>query len=433
LTDSLAITPIHSFRATLRPPGSKSLTNRALLLAAIAEGESIIREPLHADDTERMIDALRSLGLPPIAIDDHELKLQGQAGRIPACHTHLDLGNAGTAMRSLIAACCLGKGTYRLDGNHRMRNRPVGELVDALRQIGARIVYDDKEGYPPLTISCSGLTGGQINMTTTVSSQFISALLMIGPYCHNGLTLQLQGPITSRPYVQMTIRMMGLFGAKVEVDPQWRSISVENGSYRGQTYTVEPDASSATYFMAAAAIIPGSQCTITGLGKGSLQGDIAFADLLFEMGAGLLYGVDFITIMAPTESQCLHGIDVDLNHMPDAALTLAAIAPFCQGPTAIRNIGNLRIKETDRLSALKTELTKLGAIVQIDGDDLFIEPPSDGRVKPTTIDTYDDHRIAMSFTVTGLRAEGIVINDPDCVNKTFPEFFEYLKRLDNQT
>ena len=430
MNNTLTIAPLGSFTAALRPPGSKSLTNRALLLAALADAESTIRRPLIAQDTQCMIAALTGLGIAMQVDDDgNRVTVQGGSGRFDAAEATLDLANAGTAMRSLTAACCLGQGVYRLDGNPRMRQRPIGELVTALRRLGAKIRYLDHDGFPPLQVEGGGLAGGEIEIAPTRSSQFITALLIVGPHCGDDLTLRFPGPIISRPYVEMTVAMMRRFGANVEADPQFRSVHVDRGGYRACDYAVEPDASSATYFMAAAAISPGSRCTIEGLGRKSIQGDVAFADLLHQMGAGLLFGPDFITIVGPEGSQRLKGIDVDMNHMPDAAMTLAAIAPLCAGPTSIRNVGNLRYKETDRLAALKKELSKLGAAVWIEGDDLLIEPPPDGRIAPATIDTYDDHRMAMSFAILGLRHEGIVINDPGCVNKTFPDFFEYLNRL----
>lgn len=439
----IAIQPIAAFRATVRPPGSKSLTNRVLLLAALADGESVLRGPLLADDSRRMLEALQRLGFAPKHVEDeNHITVHGRAGRIPAKAAELNLGNAGTAYRFLTAACCLGTdrdparcgGSYTLDGIERMRQRPIGQLVDPLRTLRGEIEYLGQAGFPPLRVKGSPLRDAGLVMASTLSSQYISALLQIGPYCEGGLTLRFEGPVTSRPYVEMTLATMERFGAQVEVDPAFTRIHVKPGVYRGTDYDIEPDASNASYFLAAAAVVPGSRCTIEGLGKGSVQGDVGFADVLQRMGAGMLYGRDFITVIGPPEdtsggaSGGLRGIDIDLNSMPDMAQTLAAVALFARGPTAIRNIGNLRVKETDRLAALQNELTKLGASVEIEGDDLFIEPP-DGPLKPAAIDTYNDHRMAMSFAVVGLRSPGVVINDPACVDKTFPEFFEYLDRL----
>ena len=434
---SLSIEPITRFRATVRPPGSKSLTNRVLLLAALAEGESILRGPLLADDSRRMLDALERLGFAPQHVEEEDhIAIRGRGGTIPARTAELNLGNAGTAYRFLTAACCLGtsrdaarrEGQYILDGIERMRQRPIGQLVDPLRSIGGDVEYLGQSGFPPLRVKGSSLRDADLLMAPTLSSQYLSALLQIGPYCENGLTLRFDGPVTSRPYVEMTLATMEQFGGQVEVDPSFTRIHVKPGTYRGTEYDIEPDASNASYFLAAAAVIPGSRCTIEGLGKGSVQGDVGFADVLQQMGAGMLYGRDFITVIGPPEGEALRGIDIDLNHMPDMAQTLAAVALFARGPTTIRNIGNLRVKETDRLAALRNELTKLGASVEVEGDDLYIEPP-DGPLKPAAIDTYNDHRMAMSFAVVGLRARGIVINDPACVEKTFPKFFEYLDLL----
>ncbi len=435
MPDQQPVQPLSAFTATLRPPGSKSLTNRALLLAALARGTSTLRDPLWADDTRRMVDALVALGVPVKKTPDgREVTVRGLAGFSTRDSAALDLGNAGTAMRSLTAACSLGIGRYRLDGDSRMRQRPIGELVDALRQLGASIAYDGPPGYPPLIVSGSGLAGGTVVMKPTLSSQFISALLMVGPYCRRPLTLHFDGPVTSRPYVEMTLNLMARFGIQCQVDAGFTTIAVPQGEFRGQDYAVEPDASNASYFLAAAALVPGSRCTIEGLGRQSLQGDVAFADVLHQMGAGLTFGPDFITIMAPPAGTPLQGFHGDLNHMPDMVQTLAAVALFAAGPTTIRNVGNLRVKETDRLGALKTELSKTGARVTINGDDLTIAPApgdvSSGLTAPSGgFDTYNDHRMAMSLALIGLRLPGVRINNPACVAKTFPDYFEYLEGL----
>ncbi|MEE9212603.1 MAG: 3-phosphoshikimate 1-carboxyvinyltransferase [Phycisphaeraceae bacterium] len=435
MANPLHIQPISAFGATVTPPGSKSLTNRALLLAALADGESIIRNPLIAEDTQLMLDALCALGFD-VQHDAaaNTVRVRGLGGQLPAKSADLNLGNAGTTYRFLTAACCLGApgNAYTLDGNKRMRQRPIRQLVEPLRELGAQIEYLNDEGFPPLRVVGCQLSGKELNMPPTLSSQYISALLHVAPYCRDDLTIHFDGPVTSRPYVQMTLGLMSVFGVDAEVDPALTRIHIEPGRYTAADYTVEPDASNASYFLAAAAIIPESRCTIDGLGKGSLQGDVGFADVLHQMGADIVYGREFITVKAPPKGQRLRGIDVDLNQMPDMAQTLAAAALFADGPTTIRNVGNLRVKETDRLAALQNELNKLGAVVTIDGDDLTIEPPPGGKIKPAAIDTYDDHRMAMSFAVVGLAAPGVVINDPGCVAKTFPRFFEYLGRLGHE-
>ncbi|MEX2215257.1 MAG: 3-phosphoshikimate 1-carboxyvinyltransferase [Phycisphaeraceae bacterium] len=431
MTDSVAIHPIHPFRASLTPPGSKSLTNRALLLAALTEGECTLTGVLFADDSRRMLEAMQALGFK---LDINEparmVRITGQGGAIPSKGASLNLGNAGTAFRFLAAACCLGEGTFTLDGIARMRQRPIGQLVEPLRQLGADIHCTMNEGFPPLEVHGTGtLRGGELTMPPTLSSQYISALLQIAPCCDEGLTLKFDGPITSRPYVEMTLRLMRYFGVAAEVDPAFTRIRIEKSTYHNADYAIEPDASNASYFLAAAAILPNARCTIEGLGKQSLQGDVGFADVLHMMGADLVFGSDFLTIIGPPANKKLRALDIDLNRMPDMAQTLAAVALFAEGTTTIRNVGNLRVKETDRLDALRIELTKLGATVEIEGDDIAITPPEGGKLKSAAIDTYDDHRMAMSFAIIGLRSEGVTINDPACVNKTFPEYFEYLQRL----
>lgn len=430
MTTARPIEVLSRFKTRLRLPGSKSLTNRALLLASLAKGVSTLQGPLWADDTLRMFTALRELGVKIKGEPGgKELEIHGLDGFSQRDAVVLDLGNSGISIRTLAAACTLGIGRYRLDGDARMRERPIGELVEALRKLGGKVRYDGPAGYPPVVVEGYLPHGGNLTMKPTLSSQYITALLLIGPYMERGLTLEFEGSITSQPYVEMTLRLMQTFGLQGTVDPQWRSIHIPTGRYRASHYAIEPDASNASYFLAAAAILPGSQCTIEGLGRGSLQGDVGFADLLHQMGADLLFGEDFITIMSPPKGQTLKGIDVDLNAMPDMAQTLAVTALFAKGPSILRNIGNLRVKETDRLAALQTELSKLGADVTIGGDDLRITPPQSITPPPRGIDTYNDHRMAMSFALVGLRVPGILINDPGCVAKTFPDYFEYLDGL----
>lgn len=426
-SQSLAIQPAGRFAVTLRPPGSKSLTNRALLLAALAKGRSRLSHVLLADDSRVMLEAVRRLGFT-LLFDEarRTVEIEGGAGRMPAAAADLFLGNAGTAFRFLTAACCLGDGPYLLDGVPRMRQRPIRQLVEPLRELGADIEYTGDDGFPPLRIRRGGFNGGTIAMPPTLSSQFISALLQVGPVCRDGITLNFDGLIISLPYVQMTLELMRHFGAEHTAAADWSSLAVNADGYRAIDYDIEPDASNASYFLAAAAVIPGATCTIEGLGNSSLQGDVGFAQVLGQMGADVEVHSDRITVTGPDR---LDGIDVNLNHMPDMAQTLAVVALFADGGTVIRDIGNLRVKETDRLAALETELTKLGATPRIEGDDLYVEIDTPGKLKPAAIDTYDDHRMAMSFAVAGLRCEGIVINDPACVNKTFPDYWQYLDRL----
>ena len=439
LPDQLEIKPLTGpFNVTIDDqPGSKSLTNRALLLAALAQGESTLANVLISDDTRVMLAALGKLGFK---LDINEaaktVRVQGYHGKIPNRNAELFLGNAGTAMRFLASACCLSTperygGEYHLDGIERMRHRPIGQLVDSLNEIGGGIDYVGETGYPPLLVHGNGLRGGKIRMSTTLSSQYISALLQIGPCCDESLTIYFDGPVTSRPYVEMTLTLMERFGASVDANVSFTAIRVEPSGYEACSCDIEPDASNAGYFLAMAAIVPDSRCTIERLGFKSLQGDAAFAEQVIQpMGASVIYEPNSITVISPPTAEKLTGIDADLNHMPDMAQTLAVTALFAEGPTTIRNVGNLRVKETDRLAALQTELTKLGATVMINGDDITIKPPPGNKLKPATIDTYDDHRMAMSFAIAGLRAPGVIINNPSCVNKTFPGFFGYLHRLE---
>lgn len=439
MTDSIHIPPLPGpFEVTFPDPargipalpGSKSLTNRALLLAALAEGDSTLTNVLFADDTRVMMTALQQLGFQ-LDIDEANLTVQveGRDGRIPANHAELHLGNAGTAMRFLTAACCLGDpgSEYTLDGVPRMRERPIGELVDALRQLNASVEYLGEQGYPPLRVK-GGICGGALTLKPTLSSQFISALLHIGPVLDTPLVLKFEGPVTSLLYVKMTVRMMQRFDESI--DPgTYEQITVRHRPYQAQVMTIEPDASNAGYFLAVSALCPNSRCRIRRLGTASAQGDTAFAGVLQRMGAAHDAGANEMYIGGVSN---LRGIDIDLNHMPDMAQTLAVVALFAKEPTTIRNVGNLRVKETDRMAALKAELEKLGANVTISGDDIRIEPPPGNRIKPgVAIDTYDDHRMAMAFSIAGLApgGPGVTINDPSCVNKTFPRFFEYLDRL----
>jgi 3-phosphoshikimate 1-carboxyvinyltransferase len=437
MSQSLAIQPISRFTASLRPPGSKSLTNRALLLAALAGGTSRLSNVLLADDSRVMFDALRKLGFS-VELDEaaRSVTVHGRGGVIPADSAELSLGNAGTAYRFLTAAVCLGKGVYTLDGVPRMRQRPIGQLVEPLRLLGAEVQCLGEEGYPPLRITADRLPGGELTLAPTLSSQYISALMQAGVCTSLGMTLRLEGEVTSLPYIIMTAELMKVFGAKVtiqtfeeeadddEVGDRCTIVTAHPGGYRATDYNVEPDASNASYFLAAAAVIPGSVCTIEQLGTKSLQGDARFIEVLGQMGARIEATENYLRVTGPDR---LRGVDIDLNDMPDTAQTLAVVALFADGPTAIRNVGNLRVKETDRLAALRTELTKLGAKAVIEGDDLIVTGPA--RLTPAAIDTYDDHRMAMSFAIAGLRSPGVRINDPSCVNKSFPEFWDYLQRL----
>ncbi len=429
-----SITPLTaSFRLSITPPGSKSLTNRYLLLAALAEGRSVLRGPLRADDTEVMVAGLRQLG---VAIETVELdggwesiQVIGRGGRLRGGCT-LDLHNAGTAVRFLAAACTLADAPVVIDGNARMRQRPIGELVDLLRSIGATIEYVEHEGGLPLRVIPGAARGGEMPVGPTLSSQFISALLMLGPRLAQGLSLRATGELTSPGYITMTLGCMDRMGAKIEASASLDRIDVGPGRYTGVDLMIEPDASSATYFLAAAAVSPGSVCTIEGLGKGSLQPDVRFVDALSDMGAGITFGRDFLTVIGAGDP--LHGIDIDCSLLPDAAMTLAVVAAFARGETVLRGLATLRHKETDRLAALQSELIKLGATVEVEDDELLvIEPAPDARRRndEIIIETYDDHRMAMAFSIAGLVRPGIRIANPGCVAKTYPGYWEQFGRI----
>jgi 3-phosphoshikimate 1-carboxyvinyltransferase len=412
----------------VQPPGSKSLTNRYLLCAALADGRSTLRGASLSDDALRMIEGLRELEIRVELREDADvIQVDGCRGHIPATAAEIDAGNAGTAMRFLTALACLGHGHYRLDGSPRMRERPIGELVGALQQLGAPLGYDGAEGYPPLTMVARGLGGGEVVFGSPPSSQFISALLMVAPYATRDVMIRIDGEVISRPYIDMTIGVMRSLGVEVLAsDSADRFVVASTQRYAAREILIEPDASAATYFWAAAAIT-GGRVRVTGLTRQSLQGDVGFVDVLERMGCQVEAGDEYLGVQGPPPG-ALRGVDVDLNAMPDTAQTLAVVALFADGPTRIRRVANLRIKETDRLAALESELMRLGAQVEMTDDGLTITPPR--AITPATIETYDDHRMVMSFALAGLVAEGIVIRNAGCVSKSFPDFFETLATLE---
>jgi 3-phosphoshikimate 1-carboxyvinyltransferase len=420
------------FTATITPPGSKSLTNRALVLAALADGTSNLSNVLFADDTLVMLDCLARMGFEPnVDKEANRVRVGGLAGKIPSASAELFCGNSGTTIRFLTALCALGRGQFTLDGIPRMRQRPIGDLMALLKNLGVRIEYLMENGFPPVLVDADGLAGGIARFGGSQSSQFLSAVLQVAPYARHEVSIDLDGPQTSWPYVAMTMRLMDEFRVIPELvrDPKTgdpRRIIIPHGQpYRATDYAIEPDASNATYFLAAAAIHPGAKVTVEGLGKRSLQGDVGFADVLHRMGADLLFGNDFITVIGPKR---LQGVEVDLSAMPDTAQTLAVAAVFAEGPTTITGLHTLRVKETDRVAALAAELTKLGAEVDVEGDDLTIHPPERG-VRAAAIHTYDDHRMAMSFALAGTKSAGVRILDAQCVNKTYPNYFAHLERV----
>ncbi|MEZ4865631.1 MAG: 3-phosphoshikimate 1-carboxyvinyltransferase [Caldilineaceae bacterium] len=423
--DSLTLAPITKIEGEINLPGSKSLSNRALLLAALADGVTEIANLLDSDDTNHMLNALQQLGVEYTrSADRRRCTVVGLGGPFTRTgSTELFLGNAGTAMRPLCAALCLGRGEFILTGEPRMEERPIGPLVDALRQAGAQIDYLKREGYPPLKITANGLRGGHITIDGSISSQFLTAMLMASPLAQADTTIVVTGELVSKPYIDITLHTMAQFGVTVENDAYQQFLIKGQQTYRSPGhFLVEGDASSASYFLAAAAI-KGGKVKVSGIGQKSIQGDTRFAEVLAAMGANVEWGEDAIVV----KKGQLHGIDMDMNHIPDAAMTIATTALFAEGKTAIRNIYNWRIKETDRLKAMATELRKVGAGV-VEGED-FIEITPPAHLSHAAIDTYNDHRMAMCFSLLALGTEGITINDPKCTAKTFPDYFEKLKSI----
>jgi 3-phosphoshikimate 1-carboxyvinyltransferase len=425
--EHLDLQPVRRMTGSVRLPGSKSISNRVLLLAALAEGETRIEGLLRADDVDRMLDALTALGVAVRRDDETTVSVRGAGGVFPVKSASLFLGNAGTAFRPLTAVLAFAGGDYRLSGVPRMHERPIGDLVDALRAMGAEIRYDGRDGYPPLTISAATARSAALSSTIAirgdVSSQFVSALLMALPLVHADIALEVSGELISKPYVEITLRLMRQFGVEVGREG-WRRFAIPAAARYASPgrIAVEGDASSASYFLAAGAVA-GGPVRVLGVGSRSIQGDVGFADVLTAMGASVERGDDWIE----ARGGALKGIDADFNMIPDAAMTAAVVALFAQGPTTLRNIGSWRVKETDRIAAMATELSKLGATVEQGPDWLRIEPPA--KLRPATIDTYDDHRMAMCFSLASLGGVAVRINDPTCVNKTFPDYFAAFGKL----
>jgi 3-phosphoshikimate 1-carboxyvinyltransferase len=417
---SLELKPARRAAGTVRLPGSKSISNRVLLLAALASGETIVRDLLDADDTRVMLDALAKLGVKCDA-----RSVSGAGGPFPVKQAELLLGNAGTAFRPLTAALAFSGGEYRLSGVTRMHERPIGDLVDALRRAGAQIDYLGREGFPPLAIRAGNIEIPRpLLIRGDTSSQFLSALLMALPLAGGG-TVAVDGDLISRPYVDITVNLMGRFGIEVG-RVEWRAFRVPAARYRSPgEIRVEGDASSASYFLAAGAIA-GGPVRVEGVGRDSIQGDVRFAEVLEAMGATVKMGD--ASIEASSAAGRLRAFDLDLNHIPDAAMTAAVAALFADGPCRIRNIGSWRVKETDRIAAMARELRKLGAGVHEGTDSLAIVPP-EKLSTGACIDTYDDHRMAMCFSLASLGGVAVTINDPDCVAKTYPDYFAALSSI----
>jgi 3-phosphoshikimate 1-carboxyvinyltransferase len=422
---ALAIEPItHPLDASVRVPGSKSLTNRALLIAALAGGPTTLTNALFSDDSRFFAESLARLGFEvhqdPLA---RTVTVLGLAGRLPAAEAELFVGNAGTAARFLTAMLTLGHGSYVLDGNARMRERPLADLLDALRQLGARL--DSPTSCPPVRVHAAGLPGGRARVAGDVSSQFLSGLLLVAPYAQSPVELIVERGLNSQPYVDLTVSIMADFGVKVERSGYERFCVTPQRYLSRPVYAVESDASAASYFLAAPAILGGT-VRVDNLSRRSRQGDVAFVDVLAAMGCVVVEEDNGLAVTGPAQG-ALRGVDVDMRHIPDTAQTLAAIAPFANSPTTIRGIASARLKETDRVAAMCAELRSLGVAVEERADGLAIFPAA--RLQPARIETYDDHRMAMAFALVGLRSAGVEIENPGCVSKTFPGYFSVLDQL----
>jgi 3-phosphoshikimate 1-carboxyvinyltransferase len=423
MMETLTLPPLCHAEGTIRLPGSKSISNRMLLLAALAGGETEIRDLLDSDDTQVMLAALRKLGVGVAEIDRNAYRVSGCGGVFPVKDADLFMGNAGTAIRPLTAALALSDGDYRLSGVPRMHERPIGDLVDGLRQIGAAIDYTGTDGYPPLHIRPATISvPASIGVRGDVSSQFLTALLMALPLTGQAAVIEMTTELISKPYIEITLNLMARFGVTVERE-EWRRFSIP----AGQSYVssglihVEGDASSASYFLAAGAI-GGGPVRVEGVGRSSIQGDVRFADELEKLGARITWGDNWIEARAPADGR-LKAFDLDFNHIPDAAMTLAVAALFTDGPCRLRNIASWRVKETDRIAAMATELRKLGATVE-EGADFIAVSPVPTITANASINTYDDHRMAMCFSLAALGGVPVTINDPQCVAKTFPDYFD---------
>jgi 3-phosphoshikimate 1-carboxyvinyltransferase len=415
----LTLTPFATLDAALDVPGSKSLTNRALILAALAEGTSTLTGGLIADDSEVMVRALRQLGIG-VEVDGTSYTVAGRGGEIPAAGADLDLKLSGTSIRFLTAVTALGRGRFVLDGNARMRERPIQDLLNALTPLGARLGTLYETGCPPVVVEASGLVGGTTRVAGDSSSQYLSALLMVAPYAEGPVEIEVVGELLSKPFLDMTLALMADFGVEVAREG-YTHFRVEPGRYRALSYRIEGDAMAAGYFWAAAAVTGGT-VRIGNVGSDSVQGDRRLADVLAAMGCEVRWGAHETRVTGPSDGR-LRGGTFDLNDMPDQAQTLAVVALFADAAVRIENIWNLRIKETDRLSAMATELQKFG-VRAIEERDALTVVPLEQSPGPVEVATYDDHRMAMAFAVAGARLDGVTLLDPGCVAKTYPRFFE---------
>ncbi|MCS7236978.1 MAG: 3-phosphoshikimate 1-carboxyvinyltransferase [Thermoguttaceae bacterium] len=420
--EKIVLTPVGAFEGSIRPPGSKSITNRALVCAALGAGESILNNALFSEDTEVMISCLQRLGITvEPAQAEKTIRVVGGGGKIPASSAELYTANSGTTMRFLTAMVALGRGVYRLDGNPRMRERPIEDLLTALRALGVEAFSEKGDGCPPVVVRSTGEFGGDSEVSGEISSQFLSGLLMAMPCAPRPVTVRVRGRLVSRPYVEMTLAVMEAFGIRLEREDLVRFSTPGRQKYTARPYWIEPDASAASYFFGAAAVT-GGKVTVEGLGRYSLQGDVQFCHCLEQMGCKVTWGTEQITVCGGK----LRGIDVDMNAISDTVPTLGVVALFAEGPTTIRGVAHIRHKETDRIAALAAELSKMGAEVEEFPDGLRIVPR---EPHPAEIETYNDHRMAMSFSLAALKVPGVIIRDPACTAKTYPEFFHDLSTL----
>ena len=433
--DHIDLAPIRHVRGTVKLPGSKSISNRILLLAALASGETRVRDLLEADDTEVMVNALKALGVDVTDEGAGSVRVRGAGGLFPVKQADLFLGNAGTAVRPLTAVLALCGGEYRVRGVPRMHERPIADLVDALRSLGARVDYLGTSGYPPLEIHPAAVrAGGSVNVRGNVSSQFLTGLLIALPLTGARTVVRVEGDLVSKPYIEITLNTVRRFGVEIERE-DWTAFTIPTGARYaspGEIY-VEGDASAASYFLAAGAISGlrgGGPVRVEGVGRASIQGDVRVTEVLERMGAEIVMGENWIEAGAGREATGrgrLRAVDADCNHIPDAAMTVAVAALFADGKSTLRNIGSWRVKETDRIAAMAAELRKLGASVEEGRDFIGITPPDGSRLTPdAAIATYDDHRMAMSFSLVAVAGVPVRINDPRCVAKTFPEYFDVL-------
>jgi len=444
MPDSIEITPAAGpVRGNIRPPGSKSITNRALICAALADGDSTLIGALDSEDTRVMIDSLQRLG---VAVDVQDagktLRVTGCGGKIPAASADLYIANSGTSVRFLTALAALGHGRFRLEGSPRMHQRPIADLLEGLADLGVQLNSEAGNGCPPVVVHGAGIPGGRALVRGDVSSQFVSGLLMVAPYAGQPVELIVDGGLVSQPYVRMTLAVMRAFGVDVP-EGNLRRFNIPLGHFRGRNHSIEPDASAASYFFAVAAIT-GGEMTVEGLSQHSLQGDVGFVDCLVRMGCRVIHKAATagraiapgsaggsearsITIIGLPPGQKLRGITVNMNAISDTVQTLAAVALIADGPTTITGVGHIRHKETDRIGNLAIELRKFGATVEELADGLRIVPPA--KPQAARIATYNDHRMAMSLALVGLRVPGVVIEDPKCTEKTYPAYFADLQRL----